>query len=168
MPSSNRNRVMLSVIFIVLTIAAIWNTSLMYSEKSHARIARQDLNSSNELASDIIALKNQPTLVFAQAMEVQELGERLDAALKLAEATNTLGSVTPRSPRRVGESPYIHKPTELRLNGLSLNQLVTFLHHLTSDSSLTVSDLRLVQPTQPAPRFVWNAEATVSYLIYSP
>jgi hypothetical protein len=68
----------------------------------------------------------------------------------------------------VGDTPYLQKPTTLELQGVSLTQLASFLYHLTSEPGLVVRDLRIRSPRRDDVGSQWNAEATLTYLIYSP
>lgn len=74
----------------------------------------------------------------------------------------------PSPPRRLGNSPYRQVVTLLSLRRVSLQQVGALCHSLISeDPSLNVSQLRLsAAPRQQSSS--WNAELTLTYLIYSP
>jgi len=50
----------------------------------------------------------------------------------------------------------------------TLGQLAAFLFHLTDGSGLSVRDLRLSIPRAADASSLWDAEATLTYLIYAP
>jgi len=51
-------------------------------------------------------------------MGIKELGQRIEAAGRRAEfGGDALEGVYPQSARRVGDSPYLQKPTTLALGG---------------------------------------------------
>jgi hypothetical protein len=102
-------------------------------------------------------------------MGSQELGQRTEAALQKAQvAATALEGVYPQTVRPVGDSPYLQKPTVLALKGVTLRQLTSFLVALTDGSGLTVKDLRLRIPHGDAARDLWDAEVTLTCLIYEP
>jgi len=51
---------------------------------------------------------------------------------------------------------------------VSLKQVATFLYALTDGSGLRVQELRLRSPHGDVAPDVWDAETTVTYLMYAP
>ncbi len=153
----------------VLLVVAGLNVEWMLWQRRAAHRAAEDLFECTELAADIQALRKQPTVASSEAMGVQELGVRIEAAMRKAQFDpGALEGVFPQAARRVGDSPYLQKPTALDLSGASLGRLAGFLYHLTDDPGLTVRDLRLRTPHGETAGDLWDAEATLTYLIYSP
>lgn len=164
-----RQLVLASVMVVLLAAAATWGTHWMMGQRNRARAASDDLTRCRDLARDIRVLRDKPAVASAEAMGIKELGRRIEAACSQAGFEGAaLEGVFPQSARRLGDSPYLVKPTALALRGVTLPQLVTFLHHLTGGSGLSVRDVRLQTPHGDAPPTAWDAEATVTYLMYAP
>ena len=169
MNSRKRKTILIGTMLVMLAIAAAWNVNWMMDQRDQARHAARQLAACRALAQQIDALRDQPAVASSEAIGVQELGQRLaDAARKANLGDRRPRSVRPQSARRVGDSPYLRKPTDLALRGLSLQQTAAFLHHLTAASKLTVQDLRLRTPHGNINADTWNAEATLTYLVYEP
>jgi hypothetical protein len=71
-------------------------------------------------------------------------------------------------PRQLGRTAYQQVRTRLVLPNVPLSQLATFLHHLTQDPRLKIRDLRLRMPHGQPDGNNWDADAVLTYLIYSP
>ena len=164
-----RQLVLTGMMVVLLAGAAAWGVRWTVEQRGRARTAAGDLDRCRELADAIRALRDKPAVASAEAMGIQELGRRIEAACRQAGFQSAaLEGVFPQSARRAGESPYLVKPTALALRGVTLPQVVTFLYHLTNGSGLSVRDVRLQTPRGDAPQSVWDAEATVTYLMYAP
>lgn len=141
----------------------------MLDRRAGAQIAANELVQCNELAKAITSLRDQPSVVSNEEMGVRQLGERIKAATEHADFDGAaLEGIFPQAARRVGNTPYLSKPTSLSLRGVSLAQLAAFLLHVSDGSGLTVRDIRLRAPRSEATTHLWDAELTLSYLIYSP
>jgi hypothetical protein len=164
-----RHAILFGLLAAGLAACAAWNVHWMLGERRSARRATEDLAACRDLARAIQSLRAKPRVAATEGGDVQELGERIEAASRRAglEASVLVGRF-PQAPRRVGDSPYLAKPTTLALRGVTLARLATFLYHLADGSGLTVRDLRLRGPHGDAPRDVWDAEATVTSLVYAP
>jgi hypothetical protein len=164
-----RQAILVGVMMAMLAIAAVWSLGRMFEQRRSARRAATDLAAVTAMAQRMKGLRDQPAVASAQDMGVRELGTRIDEASgKAGLPRNALRSVDPRSARPVGDTPYLQKPTTLELQGVSLTQLASFLYHLTSEPGLVVRDLRIRSPRRDDVGSQWNAEATLTYLIYSP
>ena len=96
-------------------------------------------------------------------------GAGLAEAGAAAQATGAILRIGPQPPRRLADSVYLEKPTQVSVRQLTLQQLITFLHDLSDDSSnLWVPSLRIRSSQVATVAGRWDAEMTVSYLIYSP
>ena len=141
----------------------------MAHARAEAQAAGDDLAACRELAGAIEKLRDQPAIAAANAMGTQELGQRIEAAARQAEISPAaLEGVFPQTARRVGDSLYLSKPTTLTLRGVALPPLATFLFNLTNESGLMVRDLRLHAPRDESGTGLWDAEATVTALVYAP
>jgi hypothetical protein len=164
-----RGTILVGGVVAALAVAAVWSTHRMTEQRGIAHQTAQDLVQCQEHARAIESLRKKPTVASAEAMGVQELGKRIESASRRAQLpAASLEGVFPQRERRVGNSPYLHKPTVLALRDVSLLQTATFLYYLTDGSGLTVSELRLRSPHGEAADDRWDADATLTYLVYAP
>lgn len=168
--SKPRRVVALSGVVAALAVAFAGMSVLdLVAARGEAKRAAEDLADVRAIARQIERLRAEPTVASAQAMETQRLGERIDAAANRARLDRSrLEGVFPQSPRRVGQTPYRRVPTDLALRGVELTRLTELLYHLTDDTGLRATALRLRPPPGDGPSTRWDADATVTYLVYQP
>jgi hypothetical protein len=103
-----------------------------------------------------------------------ELNRRLSAAAVAAGIPGELASIEPGQPGRVRETDYTQTPVYLRLNAVTLRQLITFLRELTArDAAVRTRGIELAPPAAPpsggaAQDELWTTDVTLSYLTYAP
>lgn len=140
--------------------------------KAHraALAAAEDFGQCQRLVHRLEVLSRKPALAGDAEPQLVELTRRIEQAAEAALlAPNTLQRITPEAPRRLGDSVYKEKPTQLLLRQVSLRQLTTFLHGLAAqDAGLEVRSVRLSASREQETADVWSAEVTVAYLIYAP
>lgn len=168
MPARKRQAMLVTLMLVLLLLATSWSVNWMVEQRAAAKSAAEDLAFCRDLAAPIERLRGNATIAKSSEMAVQELGARIESATKQAQmGSASLEGVFPQAARRVGDSPYLRKPTTLTLRGVTLGQLVTFLHHVVDQSELNVDELRIQAPRENA-AVLWDAEATVTYLIFAP
>jgi hypothetical protein len=164
----SRKTLEVALMLALLAGAAAWGLGWMLDRRQAAGDAGDDLATCQRLASEIGSVRQKPTVVAGSA-GVRELGEQIQAASRQANlGPDAIQGVFPQPSRRVGESVYVHKPTALALRSISLPQLAVFLYNLSSQPGLTVSDLRLRSPHGASADSAWDADVTVTYLVYAP
>lgn len=169
MSPARRERILVVVMLAMLAMAAAWSFTAMLGHRADAERAAGELVACEKLARRMDALRDKPAVASGTDVGVRELGTRIDVASGKAKlGREALRSVEPRSARPMGETPYLLKPTQLNLEGVTLPQLASFLYHLTSEPGLVVRDLRIRAPRGDAEGNGWNADATLTWLIYSP
>ncbi len=169
MAPQKRQAILIGVMLALLAAAAAWNVLWMREQRARARVASVDLAECRRLGRAITALRDAARVAPTEALGVQALGDRIEAASRQARLVGpALAGVFPQSARRVGDSPYMQKPTALALRGVTLQQAATFLFHLSEDSGLSVRDLRLQAPHGEEGTGAWDVDATVTYLLYAP
>lgn len=153
-----------------LAAAAIYGYSLLAKAKRRAMDAAEDLRATRHAADLIKASRDTPALVGLHEIEHLELSRGIESAAQSAGiAAGEIDSIDPSPPRQLGNSPYKEKPTEVRLRQATLQQLITFLHRLsTGPAGLTVKNLRLAAPHELDKPDLWKVEVTLTYLLYSP
>jgi hypothetical protein len=104
-----------------------------------------------------------------------ELNRRLSAASVAAGISGELASIEPGQPNRVRDSDYTETPVYVRLEAVTLRQLVTFLGALTaSDAAVRPKSIELATPAAPpsgsasAAGELWTTDLTLAYLTYAP
>ncbi len=164
-----RSARMIALVVVALAVAAGLNLEWMIAQRAEARGALEDLERCRQLVGQIASLRDIPTVASTETMGVQELGDRIQRALRLAQLeASAIEGIYPQSARRVGDSPYLLKPTQIVFRGVTLPQLTTFLYHMNDDTGMNVSHLNLSTPRSDATDARWDADATLTYLIFSP
>lgn len=141
----------------------------MMDRKATARDELQKLRDCERMAADIMAFRDQPTVASDEEMGIQELGDQISSALESAGLrADVIDGMYPQSERRLGDTPYMQKPTQLVCRQVPLPQLAVFLYDLSDDTGLRIRDLRLRVPRDDQNNHAWDVDATLTYLIYSP
>lgn len=168
MSADRRQAILVGLLVVVLAITTLWSLQWMLHQRTVAQRTRDELGMCRRLAEALRSIEHKPKVAESEAAGVQELGDRIETAMRRAGLDpRALESVRPQSARPVENSPYSRKPTGLTLRSVTLTQLVTFLHSLTDGTGLNVRELRLRAPHGAASDKLWNAEATVTYLVYA-
>ena len=169
MTPRRRQAVAIGVLLAMGIGGAAWSVDWMLGRRQAARYASEDLAACRALTCEIASLRQKPKVATTEAMGAGELGQRIQAASRQAGMGEaSIEGIYPQPARRMGDSPYVQKPTVLALRGVSLPQVAAFLYHLSADGGLSVRDLRLRSPHSEAPQDTWDAEVTVTVLVYSP
>ncbi len=164
-----RQMILGGVMLLMLGIAALWSHQSMADRRAAAQTAADDLQRCRQLAQSIHSHQGAATMADDEDSGVRRLGERLRSATQYAQiSADALQGITPLAARRMGESPYLQKPTSVSLRRVTLQELVAFFLHVTEEGGLSVRDLRLQSPRDPEARQYWDATVTISYLIYAP
>ena len=170
MTSGRRKAVALGVLSVILAGLALWANGQRSAARAQAERASRDLQACRKLARKIERLRHRPNQAGARELEFSVLNARVEGAARMAAvARDRIAGIQPKPARRVGNTVYNHKPTEILLDAVSMKQLVVFLHTLISGSpGLHVSSLRLSASRGQESQDSWAAEVVVSYLIYAP
>ena len=97
-----------------------------------------------------------------------ELNRRIRQAATTAGIGDQLASIEPGTPTRARDSDALRTPIFLRLDGVTLRQVVTFVHELTAaDASLRATGLEFATPPPGAGpvtigQELWTADLTLS------
>lgn len=110
-----------------------------------------------------------------------ELNRRLHTAASVAQIPDQLVSIDPGQPRRVRDTDYTETFVGLRLNRVTMRQLVSFLHYLSAhDASVRARSIELAPPgaaesagaplqaASKGPAEYWTADVMLAYLSYAP
>lgn len=173
MIARQKQTVLLGALAVLLVAAALWNVRWMLDQRGEARYEAEELAACRKLAGRIKKLRQEQQADSDSAEAVKKPGEHIHTALRRVgvgaeSGRGTLEGIYRQPARPLQDAPYVRKPTSLTLRDVSLLQLGNFLYYVTEDSGLSASDLRLRSPHGEVSGDVWNAEITLSYLIYSP
>ena len=156
----------------LLLLLGVWNwveaRALTSKWNSHAELLDQ-IEQMNADVQRLKALRAAPRSATDRERPKDELLAQIrDAIHNAAMPKERWIGNDPALPVRVPRSPYKRLTTRLSFEQVTLHDLVTFAYYLNEgDRALNVSDIRLVAPRGDK-KDTWNADISVSYLIYSP
>ncbi len=164
-----------SVIFFVVLAAllvglVVWSHRFMAAQRSAAFAAREDARRCRQIATKIETLRRRPAMAADQErLSAETTGLTEQAARAAGITADKLARITPAPPRRLGETVYKEKPTQVLLKNVTLKQLVGMIHSLAGGQrGLHLKSIRLTAPRADDCGETWNAELVLTYLIYDP
>lgn len=167
-----RQIVLFGVMVAMLAIVVVWCAMNMLGQKGKAQREANSLAQAKQIAERVEVLRQHQAVASPGGdwqQQEQELAQRIsDAAAKARINIDWQKRIEYKRARRVADTPYMRKPVVVYTEGLTMDQLVALLHHLTYDSPLIVSELDLKTPRGGNPGNRWDANITLSYLIYEP
>jgi hypothetical protein len=127
-------------------------------------------------ARAMLTLRAAPQRATDRRKPNEELLSQIARALEQANVPQRLWQDSiPQTPRRTGDGAYQSMSTRLYFEAIALRQLTEFVHRLlAADPTLSLGAIRIADPRgenrpSSAPEdATWNAEVTVTYLIYAP
>ncbi len=169
--NSPRNRLpmLLATLGMALLISAFWSVQWMNAQYAAARAASEDLILSQALAAAITDMRSQTAVISGRASESNDMGSRVDSAAGAAGIpASVIEGIYPQPAQRVGSLPFADQATSIALRKVELRPLATFLRQLANHPGATVRQIRLRAPNGDAPTLQWDADITLSTLIYAP
>ncbi len=155
-----------------LGVALLGGTSWGYLRLNAAReaagLAATNLAECRRLATKIEAARGPAGLApGVREPRAEELIRRIEAGAKAAEFPETsIDRIEPGPAQRVGDGPLREKPTVVHLRGVTLRQVFTFLHGVSSGrSGLSLKQIRLSAPSPDDAGDRWSVETTLTYLV---
>ena len=170
MRTQRREWLMLMILAGGLFVALWWCARVLDRHRQSALAATADLQVCRDLAADIRRLQERPTLADDRANPMEQLTGRIQTAVEQAGVTlDQIIRIHHQPPRRVRDTAYEERPTEVMLRRLTLRQAVGFLCGMTEqDPSLRVKAIRLTPPRDREDTEHWTLDATLAYLVYAP
>ncbi len=162
---------LLALMGLLLAVFAGFGFQSMQAARRQLDQSFEDLQEARSLVADIQRLRQQPRVASLEVEPPSQIAVRVSAALQAAEIpTASLIRVDPQPAVRQGRSPYQLRATQIELQEVSLEQVIRFAHHLGDErQGMTVRDLFLSEPrTESASGEVWDAEVTLTQMIFSP
>jgi len=165
-----RTTILLTVLAGLLCLAMLWCQNRQSRQKQRALAAMEGLAECRRIAARIRQARRRPALAAERELLGSQITSLIENAARSAGITpDRLVSITPQRADRVGESVYKEKPTLVSLKGVTLKQLVTMVHKLVSSADgLYAERLWLAAPRPQDTGNLWDAELTLTYLIYDP
>lgn len=158
------------VIALLGALAISW--SKLQEHRDAAELAAAEYVDCLRLADAIDATRATPVAGDQGPFRSRQLLSAIQDAAGIAgiDADRTVRSVQPRQGTRVGNSPYVQHVADLRLQGISRKQLVTFTTSLIESSrGLRVTSMQLSSVGNDANQDMWNVDSlTLSYASYEP
>jgi type II secretory pathway pseudopilin PulG len=153
-----------------LLFATLAFSAMRYREaQDRAERASVQAQQVQDLAYEIRSLTDRPSVATTQSDEVQQLSGLIESsAAECGIDQQQIDRIDAQAMRRVGKSPYYRLPTRVNLLNVEMPLLVDLLEQLTQGDRIRIDDCRLFAPHGEVVGKHWNAEFTLSYLIYDP
>lgn len=153
-----------------LLLAALALSALRYREaQDRAERAAVQAHEVQGLTQQIRSLTDRPSVAMTQSDEVQQLSGLIESsAVACGIHQQQIDRIDAQDPRRIGKTPYYRLPTRVNLLHVEMPRLVDLLEKLTRGGRIRIDDCRLFAPHDEVVGRHWNAEFTLSYLIYDP
>jgi len=160
------------LLLVGLSVLAFWLSGGLGRAHRGAVEAVANAKACREFASRIIELKKKPELISGRMSSTAQIAQSVETAMLEAEIpAEKLVRIEPRSAIRFEKTPFLQQPSHLELREISLEQLIRFLHILSTRNRLEATDLRIHALRSAAPETgpeLWNAELILTNTIYSP
>ncbi len=153
-----------------LLIAALVYSGLKYREaEAHAQRAADQARQVQSIAQEIVQLTDRPAVAMTQTEEVRQLSGLIESsAIACGIEKQHIDSIDAQDARRIGKTPYYRLPTRVSLVDVELQELVALLTKMAEGDHIRIDDCRIAAPHAEVVGRTWNAEFTLSYLIYDP
>jgi hypothetical protein len=168
----NPKRTILLVLLLAAAAAgagAAW--SRLDSGRSRADASRDDLSACR---AKFAAIDSISAMTGAATADEATIDRRLARAAAAALSDQQLASTDVISSARAGDSNFTQTIVSLRLDAVTLKQLVGFLTELSAgDNAVRTTDIDLTPPQTARPAGAeagdrWTADVTLVYLAFSP
>jgi len=148
-----------------------WSYIFMSHQQDAVHQGAEDLDECFRMVPLIENCGRLPMLAADQERIAGEITSLIEQAAKDSRISvgKSLVRINPEPAQRVGDSVYKEKPTQVLLRDVTLPQVVEMLHRMASSGQpLHAKSIRITAPKEEDMGPTWNAEVTVSYLIYEP
>lgn len=170
MNAQNRTLWLVACLSGLLVAWAVFSFSQLTRARSQADRAQAERLAVAQTLGEIEALGGKPEIASIDAERSAQLSRHIETvAAQSGIEPNQIKQIQTQPARRIDGGPYLRQPTHVLIEQATLAALVELLHDLdASGQSLQLDDLRLIAPREPLVGDRWQAEFTVSYLIYDP
>jgi hypothetical protein len=167
--AQTRRTQLLIILLLASAVVAVMAWSGLATRRGDAAASQEDL-SACILELESINPKAAGAADASAAADDLAINRRLRGAAIAAHLSDQLASIEPGAPVQLRDSDTTQTPIYVRLNAVSLPQLVSFLRVLSStDNGLRTSDIELSPGLATSPNRndggeSWTADVTLSYL----
>ncbi len=167
---TRRSVLLLSLLAALLVISTAWAWGRMVSQRDAAALARRNLWQVRRDAEMIRLHHERPAVALDSERLVSETTRLIEqAALEAGIEPEHLSRINPGPAAALGRSAYLEKPTQVLLLNVTLEQVITFAHHLAgAEGGLTTRSIRLSAPRYETDDTLWTVDLVFTYLIYDP
>lgn len=153
---------------VMLATLVWWEWNALGSSRDTLELAVRQHEQMRIDAEKIRALREAPRAAASRERTNEELLQQVERAMSVAGIDrHRWQDSLPQPPTRESGSPYTRHTTRIYLESIEPRQLAAFAHDLeTKDPTLSVSAINLTA-TKNTPSPAYDAELTVSYLVYS-
>lgn len=165
---------LLALLLLCAGILAVFALMRLTSAQENAAQSASDLAVCRADMADLVKWQAHRTTAAPLSAADPELNRRLSAASVAAGISGALASIEPGQPGRVRDTDYTETPVYVRLDAVTLRQLLVFLSSLTvSDTAVRPKSIELATPATPAGNTagsgeLWTTDLTLAYLTYAP
>jgi Tfp pilus assembly protein PilF len=162
-PPRRRAGPLLLLAAIILCGTTFWGYLSLTDAQDSADAAAIDAAAARRSAARIESLRGP-----AAGGSRESSGDGIAIGTQIARAAEAAGidgepGIHTQPPRKVGNSPYEERPTQVVFQRLTMRQVVTFLSTITTDvPGLRVTELRLSGGRESDPADRWEVDATLS------
>ena len=139
----------------------------MCDQRAAAVAAGANAAEDQRMLDQIEQIRRRPALAVEREKMAGEITTLIDSAARAA-GVNSRRRISSEKPRRLGDSAYNEKPTQVIWESVTLKQVVDMVLALSSKGAgLNLESVRLSAPRDSADD-LWTAELVLTYLIYEP
>lgn len=166
---NKRTLTLLAALAVLLMLTTAWSWEYMSSARRDAELARGDLDDGLRMLGQIERLSDRSGQFAQREKLITETTTVIeDAAQSAGIAAGSRRRISSETLRRVGDTAYKEKPTQVLLAPVTMKQLVDFALALPGGSDgLSIQSIRLSVPRE-ADSGQWTAELGLTCLIYDP
>lgn len=168
---TSRKQILYMVLLVVLAGGMpVWLYGQLQAHRAEAARAARQYHVARVAAAVIAANRDQDSRTMEIPEGTHDVRAATEKAAQQAEIPlSALIDVTPQSTRRFGQSQYVEQPIRIKLDYVSLRQLVSLLHTLSTPSvGLVPRAIHIRAPRDEGPEETWLVELIVSRLDYLP
>lgn len=156
---------LLGLAFALTVLLAAWTYSRVGEARDAAIAANDDLNECRDLVERMSAVRDRSSAASSSTRE-GDINQHIYTAASDAGLEPQVMSVEPGQPQRVQGTDYTELPVPLEIELVTLEDLVKFLHKLsTEDPAVRVRSISLAPPSEGDTSENWEASVTLAYLM---
>jgi hypothetical protein len=159
-----------TLLILVWLIIGLGLIPYVWSIQSEYLTAKATFDHCLTLATDWERLASRPAQIAVSAAKTSDLSSWIEARCQgISLDPKALISINPEQPRRVRNEPYLVQEVQLRLEPLTLSEIVRLLQSLeASESQWVASKLSLTPTARGDQPEKWRVEAVLTKLVFAP